>query len=166
MNAINKWALPVLFGTAIPMLFLYAISDSATGILNPQTPVKAQHLPLEAPRPSKVKLEHWINPEPEQLASPRPDVFTTRPAQPVEPERPAPEKQAVFTDRNYVPKNPISIVKFEGIAAPKTKQPRRESGVVVGIKEQERISDRCSGWKKGSIERRNCRMQLELDYRN
>ncbi len=159
MNAVKKWALPVLFGTAIPMLFLYALSDSATGILNPQIPAQAKSIPLEAPRTAPVKPARWINPEPEQLTNPWPTEITARPAAP---EQPAPPKQTVFTDRNYTPKGAINTI---GFTHQPLEPPRGEGLRVIGIKEETRIRDYCP-YPKGSIEHRNCRMRIDLNSRN
>ena len=156
MKAVKKWALPVLLGSAVPVLFLYAINDKAMGILNPQIPVKAQKIPLEAPRATPIKVDRWVNPEPEQLTNPWPAEITTQPA---------PPKQTVFTDRNYNPKQAANVVSRTRDTGP-SRQPQREGAVVTGIKEPKRISDNCDAWKKGSVERRECRMRTELEYRN
>ena len=160
MNAVKKWALPVLFGTAIPMLFIYALSDSASGILNPQIPVRTTALPLETPRASPVKPQRWVNPEPEQLTSPWPTETTTRQTKA---ERPALPKQTVFNDENFTPKGAVNTVRMPAVHTPM--KPEKEGVRVIGIKEERRTRDYCL-YPKGSIEHRNCKMAVDLRNRN
>lgn len=76
-----------------------------------------------------------------------------------------PRKQVVFTDANYTPKPAANVVRGErtlGIDPPPRK---KEVGVIAGIKEAPRVSDACWPYKPGSIERRNCKMAVELSRR-
>src|SRR5690606_14587580 len=76
-----------------------------------------------------------------------------------------PRKQVVFTDANYTPKPAANVVRGErtlGIDPPPRK---KEVGVIAGIKEAPRVSDARWPHKPGSIERRNCKMAVELSRR-
>lgn len=73
-------------------------------------------------------------------------------------------QQRVFTDRNYTPKAAANVVRSER-AYVASEQPRKEVGIVTGIKEKPRVSDHCWPWKEGSVERRNCKMAVELNSR-
>ena len=122
--------------------------------------VPAQKTTLQA-APPQPRAPH-IQPRPLD-ERPRNMAPAAQPFPRVEPPREA-IQQTVFTDRNYTPKAAANVVRSER-AYVASEQPKKEVGIVSGIREAPRISDRCSFWKKGSVERRNCTMAVELNSR-
>lgn len=89
-----------------------------------------------------------------QLQSAQPQAVTAEP----------PPKQTVFNDKNYVPQGASNVVPATRvIPEPTVTIPSRQKEIVVVGKES-RISDFCPG-REGSIERRNCKMQVDLNSR-
>lgn len=86
----------------------------------------------------------------------------------VEPE-PERERQTVFNDQNYAPRGADNVLAFEEIKPePKPIQTARKPQeiVVVGV-QRDRANEICSyGHKEGSVEKRNCKAQMNLDMRN
>ncbi|RRV29235.1 hypothetical protein EGI94_20520, partial [Stutzerimonas stutzeri] len=71
----------------------------------------------------------------------------------------------VFNDKNYVPQGATNIVPATRvIPEPTVTIPSRQKEIVVVGKES-RISDLCP-YREGSIERRNCKTNVELNNRN
>lgn len=72
------------------------------------------------------------------------------------------QKQVVFNDQNYQPKGAVNVSPF---AQPSAKQQERLK--VAGIKAERKKEDICNSlYKPGSIELRECRMQVDLNDRN
>lgn len=73
-----------------------------------------------------------------------------------------PPKQTVFNDKNYVPQGAINIVPATRvIPEPPITIPTRQKEIVVVGKES-RLRDFCP-YSEGSIEKRNCRMNIDLN---
>lgn len=76
-------------------------------------------------------------------------------------------KQTVYNDRNYTPKGAENIVTFENTTEkPETAYLKPREVVVVGV-QRDRAEEVCS-WahKEGSIEKRNCKAEFNLNMRN
>ncbi|WP_417776699.1 hypothetical protein [Stutzerimonas xanthomarina] len=73
-----------------------------------------------------------------------------------------PSKQTVFNDSNYVPQGATNIVPATRVTADQvgTIQYRQKEIVVVG--KESRLRNFCP-YREGSIERRNCKMSVDLN---
>jgi hypothetical protein len=80
-------------------------------------------------------------------------------------EQKAQERQRSFNNQNYTPKNPINIVAFENQPSTMSKAQASSNTKVTIIGQPDR-KDICDVWKAGSIERRECRQQVDLNSRN
>ena len=88
----------------------------------------------------------------------------TQSAQPHADTAAPPPKQTVFNDKNYVPQGAPNIVPATRvIPEPAITIPSRQKEIVVVGKER-RLSGFCPGGV-GSIERRNCKMSVDLNGR-
>lgn len=76
-----------------------------------------------------------------------------------------PPKQTVFNDSNYVPQGATNIVPATRVIPEPaiTIRPRQKEIVVVG--KESRLSDFCP-YREGSIERRKCKANVNLNTRN
>lgn len=73
-------------------------------------------------------------------------------------------KQTVFNDNNYVPQGATNIVPATRvIPEPTVTIPSRQKEIVVVGKES-RLRDLCP-YREGSVERRNCKMSVDLNGR-
>ncbi|MCG6539207.1 hypothetical protein MCB86_03850 [Pseudomonas sp. KSR10] len=76
-----------------------------------------------------------------------------------------PSKQTVFNDSNYTPQGATNIIPATRVIPEQAvKVPASKKEIVV-VGKQSRLSDFCP-YKAGSIERRNCKMNVELSNRN
>lgn len=78
-----------------------------------------------------------------------------------------PNKQSVFTDANYMPRGADNVVRFQEPPQPViiSKPIANKKVTVVGDKPS-RKDRACWPYKAGSIERRNCRSSIGLNYRD
>ncbi len=73
-------------------------------------------------------------------------------------------KQNVFNDSNYIPLGAHNVVPAVSTYQPKeTKTPRKKQEIVV-VGKDTRLRDFCP-FREGSIERRNCKMSVDLSGR-
>lgn len=77
-------------------------------------------------------------------------------------------KQTVFDHHNYVPRGADNAVSFRTIPEPSPPYQSPQQGVRVTIVgETQSMKDKtCWPWKEGSIERRNCKFDVGLRYRD
>jgi hypothetical protein len=74
-------------------------------------------------------------------------------------------RQTSFNDRNYTPSNPINILKFPEVPTQAASEAAKQGLTVTVIKQADR-KDICNVYKSGSLERRGCRRQMDLQFRN
>jgi len=77
------------------------------------------------------------------------------------------ERQTVFNDQNYRPQGAANVVSFNTAETPtevRQTTPTQQEIVVVGRPEA-RLRDFCP-YKPGTVEHRNCKMQMDLHSRN
>ena len=160
------WLIPGLIGTAIMLAALQMASSSflkgtAQGIADKRIQPKPAPV-AEITRAEPAATKDWdrvveevaargATPQPQ---SAQPEVVTAEP----------PPKQTVFNDKNYAPQGATNVVPATRVI-PKpavTIQPRQKEIVVVG--KESRLSDFCP-YREGSIERRNCKANVELNRR-
>ena len=161
------WLIPGLIGTAIMLAALQMVSSSflkgtAQGIADKRIQPKPAPV-AEITRAEPAATKDWdrvveevaargATPQPQ---TPQPQAATAEP----------PPKQTVFNDKNYVPQGATNIVPATRvIPEPAVRIPPRQKEIVVVGKES-RISDFCPGGE-GSIERRNCKANVNLNLRN
>lgn len=161
------WLIPGLIGTAIMLAALQMVSSAflkgtAQGIADKRIQPKPAPV-AEIRRAEPAAAKDWdkvveevaargATPQPQ---TPQPQAATAEP----------PPKQTVFNDKNYVPQGATNIVPATRvIPEPAVRIPPRQKEIVVVGKES-RISDFCPGGE-GSIERRNCKANVNLNLRN
>lgn len=160
------WLIPGLIGTVIMLAALQMVSSAflkgtAQGIADKRIQPKPAPV-AEITRAEPAATKDWdrvveevaargATPQPQ---TPQPQAATAEP----------PPKQTVFNDKNYVPQGATNIVPATRvIPEPAVTIPSRKNEIVVVGKES-RISDFCPGGE-GSIQRRNCRMAVNLNNR-
>jgi hypothetical protein len=74
-------------------------------------------------------------------------------------------RQTSFNDRNYTTRNPINILRFPEVPTQAASGPAKQELKVTVIKQTDR-KDVCNIYKSGSLERRGCRRQMDLQFRN
>jgi len=75
-------------------------------------------------------------------------------------------KQTVFNDLNYTPKGADNVLTFQDAYQPiEPEKPARKMRVTV-IKEEQKLKDWVCGSPNGSVEQRNCKSRVGLQYRN
>lgn len=158
--------IPGLIGILITLALLQMASSAflkgtVQGIVDKRTQPKPTPI-AEITRAEPVAAKDWdrvVEEVAARGATPQPQT-----AQPQVGTAVPPSKQTVFNDRNYVPQGATNIVPAtrapseQTIAIPNS----RKEVVVVG--KESRLSDFCPGGA-GSIERRNCKMKVDLNYR-
>ena len=78
----------------------------------------------------------------------------------------APERQTAFNDRNYAPKGAANVVKFKEVPVQKELEPARKASMVTIVGDSNAKADRCWIHREGSIEKRECKQQMDLYLRN
>lgn len=76
-------------------------------------------------------------------------------------------KQTVFNDDNYIPRGANNVMSFVVPTSMVEEQKITEKLKITVIKQESNTKDRaCWPYKAGSIERRNCRSSIGLNYRD
>lgn len=89
-----------------------------------------------------------------------------QPEQPTGSDSPA-EKQTVFNDQNYTPRGADNVLSLGGSYQPVEQEKPAEKVRVTIIEQTPSMKDRaCWPHKEGSIERRNCKSHVGLNYRD
>lgn len=75
-------------------------------------------------------------------------------------------RQTSFHDGNYTPQGAVNVVPAtRTYSEPTTRQQPRKQQEIVVVGREQRLKDFCP-YAEGSVERRNCRMQVDLNSRN
>ena len=144
------WTLTALYGKPIVVDL-----NMLLGAINPKTPAPAaqttyqSQLPeFEEIKPNKTAEElFWSNVNEKQQ---QPKV-----------------RQTEFNERNYAPKEAINVVKFEQPTRENEEPQTKKTVKVTVVKQTPSMKDRaCWPYKEGSVERRNCRLKIGLEYRD
>jgi len=161
------WLIPGLIGTAIMLAALQMVSSAflkgtAQGIADKRIQPKPAPV-AEITRAEPAATRDWDRVVEEVAA--RGATPQSQTAQATAATAEPPPKQTVFNDKNYVPQGATNIVPATRvIPEPTVTIPARQKEIVVVGKES-RISDLCP-YREGSIERRNCKNNVELNNRN
>ncbi len=160
------WLIPGLIGTAIMLAGLQMVSSAflkgtAQGIADKRIQPKPAPV-AEIRRSEPTTTKDWdrvVEEVAARGATPQPQS-----AQPQAATAEAPPKQTVFNDKNYVPQGATNIVPATRVTPmPAVTIPSGQKEIVVVGKES-RLSDFCP-YREGSIERRNCKANVELNRR-
>lgn len=161
------WLIPGLIGTAIMLAALQMVSSAflkgtAQGIADKRTQPKPAPV-AEITRAEPAATKDWdrvVEEVAARGATPQPQ---SAPPQATTTEQLP--KQTVFNDKNYVPQGAVNIVPATRVIPERTvARPSPQKEIVVVGKES-RISDFCPG-REGSLERRNCKSNVNLHTRN
>jgi hypothetical protein len=161
------WLISGLIGTAIMLAALQMASSSflkgtAQGIVDRR--IQPKPVPVaEITRAEPAATQDWdrvVEEVAARGAAPQPQS-----AQPLAATTEPPPKQTVFNDKNYIPQGATNIIPATRVTPeqPVTTPSSREEIVVVG--KESRLSDFCPH-REGSIERRNCKANVNLGVRN
>ena len=160
------WLTPGLIGTAIMLAALQMVSSAflkgtAQGIVDRRIqPKPAPVAEITQAEPAAIKdWDRVVEEVAARGATPQPQS-----AQPQANTAVPPPKQTVFNDYNYVPQGAPNIVPATRVTPmPAVTIPSGKKEIVVVGKES-RLSDLCP-YREGSIERRNCKANVELNRR-
>jgi len=158
------WLIPGLIGTAIMLAALQMASSSflkgtAHGIADKRTQSKPAPV-AEIKRVEPAAIKDWDKVVRNVADRSEHVIYSTSQREGDTP--PASGRQTVFNDSNYIPQGAnnvmpaISTYQSIEFAAPKKKQEL----VIVG--KEARLRDLCP-YREGSIERRNCKMRVDLN---
>ncbi|WP_313464072.1 hypothetical protein [Stutzerimonas nitrititolerans] len=160
------WLIPGLIGTAIMLAALQMVSSAflkgtAQGIADKRVQPKPAPV-AEITRAKPAATKDWdkvVEEVAARGATPQPQTV-----QPQAATTDAPPKQTVFNDKNYVPQGATNIVPAPRVIPEPAVaiQPRQKEIVVVG--KESRLRDFCP-YREGSVERRNCKMSVDLNGR-
>lgn len=160
----------VLAGVIGMVITLGALTVAGQAFM--QTTVKNLSENRQQPKPKPVAEITRAEPAPskdwdlivDQQA--RRDAMSQQPIeQPTSSESPA-IKQTMFNDENYTPRGADNVLSLRESYQPV--EPEKPAGKVkvTVIKEEQKLKDWACWGKEGSIERRNCKTKVGLNYRN
>lgn len=155
--------LPGLIGTCITLGALYFASQALlggnvqpiAGKRQPLKPVPVAAITRAEPAANNKDWDSVVNEAASRHIEAEPPRAT---------EQPTPNaKQTVFNDLNYTPQGAVNIIQATSTypikkPAPKTNRPKE----IVVVGKESRLRDLCP-FREGSIERRNCRMSIDLN---
>lgn len=154
--------LPGLLGTCITLGALYFASQALLkGTV--QQIIEKRQLPKPVPAAAITRAEPAANKDWDSVVN----EAASRHIEPEPPratEHPTPNvKQTVFNDLNYTPQGAVNIIQATSTypiekPAPKTNRPKE----IVVVGKESRLRELCPH-REGSIERRNCRMRMDLN---
>lgn len=173
------WCISLLFGLGITGTGLYLASGqmkpnpraeaqlarlTAEAILKHNEEVRARQIASQ-PRsyPASMEEKNWIrsSEEPQRDARKQRELQEWSRAQ-AEKQK---ERQTSFSDANYIPQGARNVVQPTSIPRETYKpKPKQQEIVIIG-KADPRLRDYCP-YREGSIERRNCKMQMDQLSRN
>ncbi|MCY1285459.1 hypothetical protein D9M68_458660 [compost metagenome] len=154
---IGKWAVACISAFGITGGALYW-----AGSVMPKAQVVEQVVSTSAPQKGP---DHWDRVVEEQF---RKDLaksqgaYVGAPAPQLEAQKP---KQTIFHDGNYIPRGAVNTISLAP-AAPLPEIPPEKRKMKVTIVSQEDKKSVCNYYKEGSVEKRNCRQYIGLEYRN
>jgi hypothetical protein len=163
----RTWIIPGVIGTCITLGLLQVAGTAFLKGTVQNLAEKNTHsrpVPIaELTRPEKVTSKDWDRIVDEQA---RRDLQTQSNTAPSQAEMAnAPTKQTVFNDSNYIPRGADNIASFAEPPQP-VEKPVEKMKVTI-IEQTPSMKDRaCWPHKEGSVERRNCRSSVGLNYRD
>jgi hypothetical protein len=165
----NAWIIPGIIGTCITLgllqvagsAFLNGTVQSLTHKSTRAKPAPVAHLTRQDP----VTEKDWDRIVDDQAKRDQAAQLKTTPNQ-IEATN-ATAKQAVFNDSNYIPRGADNVVSLIEPAHTAEKEKPAGKMKVTIIKQEPSMKDRaCWPHKEGSIERRDCRSSIGLNYRD
>jgi len=163
------WLIPGLIGTAITLAALQMVSSAflkgtVQGIADKRVQPKPAPV-AEIARAEPAATRDWdrvveevaargATPQPQ---SPQSLAVTTE----------SPSKRTVFNDKNYKPRGADNVLSFQEPPQPiKHKKITANKEVIVVGQKRSMKAQACWPYKDGSIEERNCRAIVSLNYRD
>lgn len=165
----NAWIIPGIIGTCITLgLLQVAGSAFLNGTVQRLADKSAQTKPVpvaQITRQDPVSEKDWERIVDDQARRDQAAQLYLTPNQTEATS--ATVKQAVFNDNNYTRRGADNVVSFiEPVNLAEEKKPAEKMKVTI-IKQEPSMKDRaCWPHKEGSIERRNCRSGIGLNYRD
>lgn len=164
----NTWIIPGIIGTCITLGLLHVAGSAFLGGTAQRLAEKnAQSKPVpiaEITQPEPEANKDWQRIVYEQARSDQKAQLYTTPHQTETTSASA--KQTVFNDNNYIPRGADNVVSFiEPLRTVKEQKPA-EKLKVIGIEQKPRMKDSACWYREGSIEHRNCRSSVGLNYRD
>ncbi len=163
------WLIPGLIGTAIMLAALQMVSSAfLKGTVQGIADKRIQPTPApvaEITRAEPAATKDWDRVVEEVAAR---DVISQPQLQPkADMETTAARKQTIFTDANYTPRGADNVLSFkEPLESNEQPIPAVKKEIVV-VGQKPSMKDRaCWPHKEGSIESRNCRSRVGLNYRD
>lgn len=161
------WLIPGLIGTAIMLAALQMVSSAflkgtAQGIADKRIQPKPAPI-AEIKRAEPAATKDWdrvVEEVAARGATPQPQSAQSQ-AVAAEP----PLKQTVFNDKNYVPQGATNIVPATRVIPKSTVTIPSQPKEIVVVGKESRLSDFCA-YREGSIERRTCKANANLNSRN
>lgn len=158
----------VLAGTIGTVVTLGALTLAGQAFM--QNTVKNLAANSQQPKPKPVAEITRAEPAPrndwdkivEEQAR-RDAMSTQQPEQPIGSDSPA-VKQTVFNDQNYTPRGADNVLSLRDTYQPA--EPAKPAGKVSVTVIKETKDQTCWPLKEGSIERRNCKSHVGLNYRD
>ncbi|WP_147172713.1 hypothetical protein [Pseudomonas sp. SJZ079] len=166
-SSAKTWIIPSVIGTCITLGLLQVAGTAFLKGTVQNLADKSTHsrpVPVtEITRPEKVISKDWDRIVDEQA---RRDLQTQSNMAHSQAEMAnASTKQTTFNDHNYIPRGADNIASFA--EAPQPVEKPVEKMKVTIVKQTPSMKDRaCWPHKEGSVERRNCRASVGLNYRD
>lgn len=168
-SSANAWIIPSIIGTCFSLGLLQVaasafLSGTAQNPTDKNTATKSTPV-VEITRPEKAADKNWgriVDVQAKRSMQAQPNTT------PVQAEVPSPTtKQHVFNDNNYTPRGADNVVSFNESPPIIEEQKSPEKIRVTIVKQEPSMKDRaCWPFKEGSIENRNCRSSIGLNYRD
>lgn len=157
------WLIPGLIGTVIMLAALQMVSSAflkgtAQGIVDKRIQPKPASV-AEITRAEPAATKNWDKVVEEVAA--RGATPLPQSSQPKAVTSEQPSKQTVFNDNNYVPQGATNIVPAVRAMPERTATISNSRKDIVVVGRETRTRDYCP-YREGSIERRNCKMQVDL----
>lgn len=168
-SAASTWIIPGIIGTCITLgllqvagsAFLNGTIQSLADKSSQAKPTSVAHITRQNP----VSEKDWERIVNEQARRDQATQLNTTPHQTETTN--ATTKQAVFNDNNYIPRGADNVVSFIAPARLAEEEKPVAKMKVTIVKQEPSIKDRaCWPHKEGSIERRNCKSSIGLNYRD
>jgi hypothetical protein len=166
-SSAKTWIIPGVIGTCITLGLLQVagtafLKGTVQNLADKNT--HSRPVPVaEITRPEKVTSKDWNRIVEEQAQRDLQTQSGTSPSQAKMASPPA--KQNVFNDNNYIARGADNVASFAEAPRPVVK-PVEKMKVTI-IEQTPSMKDRaCWPHKEGSVERRNCRSSIGLNYRD
>ena len=127
---------------------------------------RLEHLAAITNQPQPIPVAEISRPQPTEKDWDQVVDEVARRSEPANAKTVTPARQNTFNDSNYVPRGADNVVRYAPAKPePEVPQYREKPKVIVVGKPDPKLSDYCPG-KEGSLQKRNCKTQINLSERN